>query len=97
MKIDDLERLLFREHRSRQAARATDEWQSRLMRDIRLLGVPGAKPGALAAYNRIAWRYLVPACAVAIILFALAWANGVIDHRDLASTMLENPLVAYLP
>ena len=95
--VDELERSLFRAQRSAEATPASAGWQASLMSDIRRLGAFGRENDSLAAYNRIAWRFLAAACTAALILFVFAYTNGFIDHGELATNLLQDPLAAYLP
>jgi len=95
--VEELEKILFRAHRAIVAIPASDEWQRSLMSEIRELGPFGREDAAVAAYNRVAWRFMAAACATALILFAFAYTNGFVANRDLAMSLLQDPLAAYLP
>ncbi len=95
--VEEIEKILFRAHRAAIAISASDEWQRALMLDIRRLGPLGQEDAAVAAYNRVAWRYLAAACAAALVLFAFAYTNGFVANRDLAMSLLQDPLASILP
>lgn len=95
--VEELEKVLFRAYRAAGAIPASDEWQRSLMSDVRRLGPLGREDATVAAYNRLAWRFLAAACAAALILFVFAYTNGFVDHKDLAMSLLQDPLAAYVP
>jgi hypothetical protein len=96
-KIDELERTLFRAQRTATTLAAGAGWQESLMSDIRRLGALERGSDSVAAYNRVAWRFLAAACAVALVFFIFAYTNGVVDHQELATNLLQDPFIAYVP
>ena len=96
-RVEEIEKILFRAHRAAAAIRPSDEWQRALMSEVRRLGPLGVEDAAVAAYNRVAWRFLAAACAAALILFVFAYTNGFVANKDLAMSLLQDPLAAYLP
>jgi hypothetical protein len=96
-KITELEAMLFRAHRAARAVSARAAWQASLMSDIGMLGALRPESDSVAAYNRVAWRFLAAACVVALILFIYAYTNGVVDNGELATNLLQEPLAAYVP
>jgi phage tail tape-measure protein len=98
--VEEIEKILFRAQRAVRPVSPSDEWQRSLMMEIRRLGpLAGVaeEDAAVAAYNRVAWRLLAAACAAAIVLFAFAYTNGFVASRDLAMSLLQDPLATYLP
>jgi hypothetical protein len=95
--VEEIEKILFRAHLATGAIPAGDAWQRSLMGEIRRLGPLGREDVTVAAYNRLAWRFMAAACAAALILFVFAYTNGFVDNRDLAMSLLQDPLAAYLP
>ncbi len=95
--IEALERILFGAHRAAAGVTAGGAWQASLMSDIRRLVPAWQEDESIVAYNRIAWRFLAAACAVALILFVSAYATGIVDRRDLVVTILQDPLSGYMP
>ena len=95
--LEEIEETLFRAHRAIVQIQPSDEWQRALMVDIRGLGALGGEHDAVAAYNRVAWRFLAAACAVALVLFAFAYTNDFVANKDLAVSLLQDPLATYMP
>ncbi len=95
--LEEIEKLLFRAHRAAVAIQPGDEWQRALMSDIRRLGPLGGEETAVTAYNRIAWRFLAAACAAALVLFVFAYSNDFGASRDVAVSLLQDPIAALVP
>jgi hypothetical protein len=78
--IENLEKaLLFSIRKSREFP-ASDNWQSNVMRDIRLIGPLEEKEDILELLGDWAWKYIFPVCA-AIFIFTMT----AMENRDIPS------------
>ena len=91
-KLDELEELLFRSHRSKDSVEAGDAWRASVMEEIRALGyAETGKSEERAWTNRFVWRFSIAAGLVAILLLAYTLSTGFIDYSELAMMFIEEP------